>query len=223
MNQLGWDDFSAVLCWACLRPMTELEYEKACRGPLAAVTGEFAWGMNGSAVNGNTFAFPPIEDGSETLTTGQANFGSVSFANGDFATGPVRNGIFATPASNRISSGAGYYGAMELSGNVNEWVVTLNGTGSSNTFTRRWGSGALVSNNHNIATWPAAGTTVSTVAGNTKTIGIRGGGADETGASGSSSTVMTTSSRFRIYNGIGSATSNYRGSTFNNYGGRGVR
>ncbi|MEI7837680.1 MAG: SUMF1/EgtB/PvdO family nonheme iron enzyme [Planctomycetota bacterium] len=30
--------------WAGLRPMTELEYEKACRGPVRSVPDEYAWG-----------------------------------------------------------------------------------------------------------------------------------------------------------------------------------
>ena len=34
----------AVAAWSGLRPMTELEYEKACRGFAAPVAGEFAWG-----------------------------------------------------------------------------------------------------------------------------------------------------------------------------------
>ncbi|MFN3345365.1 MAG: hypothetical protein ACK412_06920 [Chloroherpetonaceae bacterium] len=58
------------LAWSGLRPMTELEFEKACRGVEKGVPGEFAWG-NASAVaatsiNGN-------EDGTETITNAQAN------------------------------------------------------------------------------------------------------------------------------------------------------
>lgn len=41
---LSWGDGAAFAAWAGLRPMTELEYEKACRGPLAPVAGEYAWG-----------------------------------------------------------------------------------------------------------------------------------------------------------------------------------
>ena len=41
---LSWHDGAAFAAWAGLRPMTELEYEKACRGPLATVAGEYAWG-----------------------------------------------------------------------------------------------------------------------------------------------------------------------------------
>jgi len=43
---LLWTDCLAYAAWAGLRPMTELEYEKACRGPLKPVPDEFAWGTN---------------------------------------------------------------------------------------------------------------------------------------------------------------------------------
>lgn len=45
---LSWNDGAAFAAWAGLRPMTELEYEKACRGPLAPVAGEYAWGTPNS-------------------------------------------------------------------------------------------------------------------------------------------------------------------------------
>lgn len=34
----------AYLNWSGLRPMTELEYEKSCRGERAAFANEMAWG-----------------------------------------------------------------------------------------------------------------------------------------------------------------------------------
>ena len=43
-NYLSWADLAAYLDWAALRPMTELEFEKACRGPNRPVAGEYAWG-----------------------------------------------------------------------------------------------------------------------------------------------------------------------------------
>ena len=44
MNNLSWADLTAYLDWAALRPMTEMEYEKICRGILPRVAGEYAWG-----------------------------------------------------------------------------------------------------------------------------------------------------------------------------------
>jgi len=34
VNYISWSDLTAYADWAGLRPITELEYEKACRGPV---------------------------------------------------------------------------------------------------------------------------------------------------------------------------------------------
>jgi len=44
MGYLSWDDLAAYLDWSGLRPMSELEFEKAGRGRQRAVSGEYAWG-----------------------------------------------------------------------------------------------------------------------------------------------------------------------------------
>ncbi|HNU89432.1 MAG TPA: SUMF1/EgtB/PvdO family nonheme iron enzyme, partial [Ferruginibacter sp.] len=46
-NNLSWADITAYLDWAALRPMTELEFEKACRGSETPVAEEYAWGNTG--------------------------------------------------------------------------------------------------------------------------------------------------------------------------------
>jgi formylglycine-generating enzyme required for sulfatase activity len=43
-NFLDFTDHLAYSDWACLRPITETEYEKACRGPIAPVVNEYSWG-----------------------------------------------------------------------------------------------------------------------------------------------------------------------------------
>lgn len=43
-NFLSKVDIFSYLDWAAMRPMTELEYEKAARGPASPVANEFAWG-----------------------------------------------------------------------------------------------------------------------------------------------------------------------------------
>ena len=43
-NFLSWDDAMAFADWCALRPMTELEFEKACRGNRKPVANEFPWG-----------------------------------------------------------------------------------------------------------------------------------------------------------------------------------
>src|SRR5208283_4202281 len=47
MNYSYWLDAAAYAAWAGLRPYTELEYEKAARGPITPVNGEYAWGSTG--------------------------------------------------------------------------------------------------------------------------------------------------------------------------------
>ncbi len=49
-------DCLAYSAWTGLRPMTELEYEKACRGPLTPVPGEYAWGT--AKISGKTYHRP---------------------------------------------------------------------------------------------------------------------------------------------------------------------
>jgi hypothetical protein len=44
-NFLSWMDGVAFADWASLCPMTELEFEKACRGIFTPVLDEFAWGF----------------------------------------------------------------------------------------------------------------------------------------------------------------------------------
>ena len=44
MSNLSWADLAAYLDWAALRPMTELEFEKVCRGTMPRVAGEYPWG-----------------------------------------------------------------------------------------------------------------------------------------------------------------------------------
>ncbi|MFH1004404.1 MAG: SUMF1/EgtB/PvdO family nonheme iron enzyme [Bacteroidota bacterium] len=177
-NWLSWSDFSALLDWAALRPPTELEWEKAARGSAGWVAGEYAWG-NTTISNGNTFTGSPIfsgENGTEVLTTGNSNCVSVIFVNGDGGQGPVRAGIFSTSSSTRTTAGASYYGAMEMSGNIIEFTVAMHSTPASNVYTRTWGDGSIdvLTANHNIGVWPAAGTTTTNFS-TANLIGMRGG------------------------------------------------
>jgi len=45
-NYITWDDGAALADWAGLRPMTELEFTKAARGPNEPITHEFPWGTD---------------------------------------------------------------------------------------------------------------------------------------------------------------------------------
>lgn len=155
MGGLNWLDEAAWLDWAGLRPMTELEYEKACRGQFSPQNGEYAWGTNTIASYAYTISnnfqnnsaipnFSSTEGNANTIVTSDTG---VTF-------GSLRNGIFANSLSTRVSSGAGYYGAMELTGNIIETcVTTANAAGRS--YTGRHGNGTLTDSGYaNEDFWP---------------------------------------------------------------------
>jgi formylglycine-generating enzyme required for sulfatase activity len=136
-NYLNWVDHSAYLAWAGLKPMTELQFEKAARGIQGSVPGEYAWGN--TQISTTIYSLTNASQSSEIVNnTSVSPIGNVSYiatySNAPF-NGPLRNGIFATTATNRISSGGSFYGVMELSGNLNERVVTIsNAAGDNYTF-----------------------------------------------------------------------------------------
>ena len=61
--------------------------------------------------------------------------GSLGLVNGSNASntlsGPIRCGFAAKNASSRLQAGASYYGVMEMTGNVWEYVVGIYSTGAS--------------------------------------------------------------------------------------------
>ena len=141
---LTYMDLAAFLDWAALRPMTELEFEKACRGPLTPVNGENATGTTGIVV-GPAW---PISNGGANNEIVTTYSGSVFNANITYnpvsptGNSPMRVGTHATAFATRISAGAGYYGALDLSGNITEFVVTTqNAAGRS--YTGASGNGTL--------------------------------------------------------------------------------
>lgn len=179
-NWLSWADGLAYADWAGLRPMTELEYEKICRGPETAGN-EYAWG-NTTITAATTIS--GTENGTETITNDNANccYGGNTFTGGDGGQGPLRCGIFATSSSNRQQSGASYYGVMELSGNLWERFITVakycwNGTWIAtgvSSFDGQHGDGVLTTDGFaNVTNWPSP-----TVTSENTAIGssYRGGG-----------------------------------------------
>lgn len=165
-NYLSWMDGAAYLDWSGLRPMTELEFEKACRGTVAPVPDEYAWG-NTTATAAADITNPGASD--ETTNTSDAN-AVYSFQSN--VQGPMRVGVFAKSGTTRVQSGASYYGIMELSGNLRERMVTV-GNPTGRDFTGVHGNGALSANGHaNETAWP--GLTSDEVTGATGS-GFRGG------------------------------------------------
>ena len=173
-NFLSWMDGAAYSDWAGLRPMTELEFEKACRGLETPVANEYAWGTATVASEEYTLGNPSANNegiaSNYSITAGNASYditdGSIN--------GPLRVGIFAANTNNtgRITAGASYYGIMELSGNLWERAVTV-GNATGRDFTGLHGNGALSTNGHaNETAWP--GLTSGEVTGATGS-GFRGG------------------------------------------------
>jgi formylglycine-generating enzyme required for sulfatase activity len=154
-NFLSWMDGCAYMDWTGLRPLTDLELEKVCRGPLTPVPGECAWG-NTTIVYASALS-STSENGTEYVTTANANCcgNNQSFIGGEGGNiGPVRCGIFARTTTTRVQSGATYWGIMEMSGNVFERIVTL-GNSTGRLFDGLHGDGNLsVNGNGNVTNWP---------------------------------------------------------------------
>jgi len=124
--------------WSSLRPMTELEFEKAARGPLAPTYNDRANGQNpqgnmppmgNNNLVINSLKLNGAENGTEAPTTSDSTkflaYYDSTIEGGDGGTGSYRVGIFATGTSSRKSSGASYYGIMGLNDNVSELVIGL--------------------------------------------------------------------------------------------------
>ncbi|MEO0405111.1 MAG: hypothetical protein AAF193_09590, partial [Bacteroidota bacterium] len=146
---LPWLKKAAYLDWSGLRPMSETEYEKACRGPFDS---------HAAYANGIDFYMElndamPVQVENWRTAEERITFG-ISEISGNIASnnpydqyrGLYRVGIFAASVQNptRINTGASYYGMMEMSGNAGETVISL---GNSNTrdFSGLHGDGELSS------------------------------------------------------------------------------
>ncbi|HLF17265.1 MAG TPA: SUMF1/EgtB/PvdO family nonheme iron enzyme [Candidatus Omnitrophota bacterium] len=156
VTYISWPDAAAYADWAGLRPVTELEFEKAARGKdVEPVADEFVWGKTtyndalAGEISPNT-----DEDGTEVIFDSSSNLNknALSWSTGDGRAGgpaagqkgPLRVGIFAESMDNRSSSGGGYFGNMELSGNLAEMFVTL-GRSQGRAFLGTHGDGNLSS------------------------------------------------------------------------------
>jgi len=147
-NYLSWADGIAYMDWSGLRAMTELEYEKACRGTLAPLNGEYAWGT--STIAGSAYTLSNNGTSNEGIVTNYStSAGNCSYFTTVYVSiqGPLRVGIFAAHASNtgRVTSGSTYYGIMEMSGNLWERAVTI-GNATGRNFTDENGNGILTAN-----------------------------------------------------------------------------
>ncbi len=133
-NYFSWDDACAYADWAGLRPMTELEFEKACRGPLQPIPHEFPWNTN------NKDRLQRIVNLSDELVW----IGSLKESE--------------LNDNNRDQFGASYYWVMDLAGSLWERCVTI-GDSTGRAFKGTHGDGMLASYGFaSNADWPKGST-----------------------------------------------------------------
>lgn len=175
-----WIRSASYADWAGLRPMTELEFEKACRGTGMPVVKEYPWGDSTIDVSAN-LTLANTGQANESITAGYDTSGTNGncwindFVNHNMNT-VARVGIFAAHPSNsgRVSSGATYYGVMEMGGNAWDRAVSVGHT-EGRKFDGSHGDGYLDADGYaDIATWPGSFSSgrVDTNVG----VGYRGGG-----------------------------------------------
>ncbi|MDP2187669.1 MAG: SUMF1/EgtB/PvdO family nonheme iron enzyme [Sphingobacteriaceae bacterium] len=200
-NYLSWGDVAAYLDWSALRPMSELEYEKIARGQLAGLAQEYAWGQT------TLTAAEAISNAGANNEGSSTTGANAVFGNQGAVQGPLRVGAFAADSSFRSGMGAGFWDAVELSGNLNERVVNI-GTAAGRAFSAQLGDGQLIDTGSTTALygqantpgWPAA-----TAVGQ----GLRGGGWQDAALR------LRTSDRAEAINSVDSRSANA--------GGRGLR
>jgi formylglycine-generating enzyme required for sulfatase activity len=148
-NYLNFEDGKAYMDWACLRPMTETEFEKAARGPVGPASWTYVWG--------ETTITPAPK---ETLTNpGASNENNTTTGDGlcnynDESSFPYRSGFAAIAGNNRPQSGTGFYGNLDLGGNLYESCITI-GSPAGRQFDGRHGDGSLTaSGNADVVNWP---------------------------------------------------------------------
>lgn len=149
-NYLSAADLRSYLDWAALRPMTELEFEKVCRGFDPLVDNQYIWSSGASSL-----PFPPMTvidaDLPTETTTGSdpavntqqlGNISCMTYGNGRL----MRCGFAGSKPTSRELAGATYFGVMEMAGNVGEMVYSVfenqftgvNGNGNVNDVPDFW-------------------------------------------------------------------------------------
>lgn len=153
-NWLSWKDLTAYLDWSALRPMTEFEFEKVCRGSTVALANEYAWGST-VLLQAHSNALTNSRQSSEVSTASGVGLCAYGANNTNF--GPLRCGFAPRAATSRVEAGASFYGVMDMSGNVSEQCVGGYNFNYS-TFTNTCGDGELsLLGEANIMGWPATG------------------------------------------------------------------
>ncbi|MCS7004193.1 MAG: SUMF1/EgtB/PvdO family nonheme iron enzyme [Cytophagales bacterium] len=113
------DDLFAFADWSGLRPYTELEYEKVCRGTLVPLANERPWG------NTNQTTATGITNPGQTNEIASPTSANIVLGNAPSVQGPLRSGNFARASSDREQAGAAYYGVLDMGGNLWELIVSV--------------------------------------------------------------------------------------------------
>lgn len=130
-NYILWDDAMAFADWSGMRPMTELEYEKACRGTTKPVNGQYPW----VTTSKDKLMRQVTPDDNVTMLN---NWDESKLSNDKLE-------IF----------GASYYWVMDLAGSLWDRCVTI-GDEKGRAFTGMHGDGVLdPQGNADIVEWPS--------------------------------------------------------------------
>lgn len=148
---IAWPDAAAFLDWAALRPMTELEFEKVCRGPEYPLPKGFPWGTpfvkNAVEIVADGTSAETVADVPEP-GQGLANHGGRF--DEPFVWGPLRCGFAARETSERVAAGAGFFGVHDLGGNLWEPCVSV----KFPVFDGAHGDGELTEGLADVPHWP---------------------------------------------------------------------
>jgi formylglycine-generating enzyme required for sulfatase activity len=122
MGQLNWADLTAFLDWAALRPLTELEFEKAGKGSAMPYPNGYAWGSSPPVPLNDTDWRLFDRDSSEA--------GTVVFPNALYGNQPMVQGPTLLPYVDADRQylgrrGSSIYGIQSLSGGMWERAVSV--------------------------------------------------------------------------------------------------
>ncbi len=197
LNNATWPRICAYMDWAALRPMTELEFEKICRGPNATVLNEYAWGS--TTLFASAYSLSASAQSGEVASNASGTLGNAAYSTTS-ASANLRSGIFATGSTSRVTAGSAFYGVMEMSGNAFERPVTV-GNVAGRSFTGVLGNGGLNSSGHaDVDFWPgingnSTASTANTAYGGTTGVTQAAGSGFRGGDAGYNATELRTSDR----------------------------
>lgn len=165
-NYLSWDDNLAYASWSGLRPMTEMEFEKAARGSSVGPnkTAPFPWGSTYVDNVDNPLYIPAGHTYPYNAFQYYMNYIDEN-NNAENEDGPTNVGLYTSGDLTRTAAETGVspYGVADLSGNLYEQVINCQSTAIPKN-----GDGKLHIDYSADLNWPGA--TVGS--------GLRGGGYD---------------------------------------------